>query len=353
MLATNQRWGGYQGLTLSGQYFGIGMVAVLVLGCILWRKDRRLWLFGAAGVIGVLLAFGLGIHGWSALAPVRQVPADGQHHSRPVLLVAYLVVAAMLAIVLDHAYGGVRDWWQATSSAGPHDVPGIAGGGARRVAAAVEVLLAVIALGPIAAYLTRGACPSPPLPWSFLPWFRTVAPTLTGDPVILAFPAPFRLAETTLTWQAVSGMHYSIVGGAGPSSIPQRAGKEKVAQHLIGDYSISSSRSSPDLKQVAEVRSALDEWGVTTIVIPDPTHLPLYEQVSHVRSLVVLLTAATGQRPEWQADAWVWHDVAHAGPPVLSSASALKQCTIGPAIGSPADIDQAGACVLATRSAGR
>ncbi len=351
-LATSLRWGGYQGLTLSQQYFGFGMAAVLVLGCIVWRKDRRLWLFGAVGLSGVLLAFGLGIKGWSAWRLFVRFPTMENIIPGRFLLVVYLAVATMLAIILDHAYGGVRDWWQATSSAGPHDVPGIAGGGARRVAAAVGVLLAVIALGPIAAYLSRGL-PITTTPVVLPPWFRTVAPTLTGDPVILAFPAPFRLAETTLTWQAVSGMHYSIVGGAGPSSIPQRAGKEKVAQHLIGDYSISSSRSSPDLKQVAEVRSALDEWGVTTIVIPDPTHLPLYEQVSHVRSLVVLLTAATGQRPEWQADAWVWHDVAHAGPPVLSSASALKQCTIGPAIGSPADIDQAGACVLATRSAGR
>ena len=155
-LATSLRWGGYQGLTLSQQYFGFGMAAVLVLGCIVWRKDRRLWLFGAVGLSGVLLAFGLGIKGWSAWRLFVRFPTMENIIPGRFLLVVYLAVATMLAIILDHAYGGVRDWWQATSSAGPHDVPGIAGGGARRVAAAVGVLLAVIALGPIAAYLTAG-----------------------------------------------------------------------------------------------------------------------------------------------------------------------------------------------------
>ena len=43
------RWGGYQAPTLSGQYFGLGLVAVLLVGFILWRRDRLLWFFGVVG----------------------------------------------------------------------------------------------------------------------------------------------------------------------------------------------------------------------------------------------------------------------------------------------------------------
>ena len=43
----------------SGQYFGLGLVVVPGPRVILWRRDRRLWLFGAFTVVSVPLSFGL------------------------------------------------------------------------------------------------------------------------------------------------------------------------------------------------------------------------------------------------------------------------------------------------------
>jgi hypothetical protein len=261
-------------------------------------------------------------------------------------------VAVLVGVVIDRSYRGVRTWWAApatggtTTAASPSaDMVG------RRVAAVVGVLVGAIAIGPIASYYSSGL----PLTATrvVLPlWFRAVAPTLSTHHVVLAFPVPFDLAQSAMTWQAVDDMSYSMVGGGGPDSILQRAGRERTGQAILGDYSVSSGRSSPTIPEVSAVREALDGWGVTDIVIPDPDHLPIYERVSHVRSLVVLLTAATGARPIRQADAWVWRDVNHAGPPVLSSASALNQCTSGAPVGSIASIEEASACVLASSAVG-
>jgi hypothetical protein len=351
VLRLGLRWGGYQAPTLSGQYFGLGLVVVLAAGIILWRRDRRLWFFGAVSVFSVLLSFGLGLHNWSLWRLFVRFPLMENVIPSRFLLVTYLAAAVMLGVVIDHVYGGIRTWWGAPAVGEATSTPGHADRVGRRVAAVVGIVVGVIAIGPIASYYSTG------LPLTATPvvtplWFRTVAPTLSTHQVVLAFPAPFDLAQSAMTWQAIDEMSYSMVGGGGPDSIPQRAGKERTGQAILGNYSVSSGRSSPTIPQVSAVREALDGWGVTTIVIPDPTHLPLYERVSHVRSLVVLLTAATGAMPIRQADAWVWTDVDHAGSPVLSSASGLDQCTLGPPVGTVASIDEASACVLASASAG-
>jgi hypothetical protein len=46
-IAYNHRVGGYQGTILSDQYFGFGIVIVVVGGLVAMRRDRRMWLFGA------------------------------------------------------------------------------------------------------------------------------------------------------------------------------------------------------------------------------------------------------------------------------------------------------------------
>ncbi|HEX3460084.1 MAG TPA: hypothetical protein VHT49_04210, partial [Acidimicrobiales bacterium] len=56
--ALSHRSGWYQGNTLSGQYFGIGLLAMLIAGFGVWRRDRRLWLFGAIILISVWLSLG-------------------------------------------------------------------------------------------------------------------------------------------------------------------------------------------------------------------------------------------------------------------------------------------------------
>jgi hypothetical protein len=211
-------------------------------------------------------------------------------------------------------------------------------------------VVAAVALVPIAAYYAD-YLPLTVRPVVLPTWFRTVAPHLDSGQVVLAFPVPFALYQSAMTWQAVDGMPYAMVGGGGPNAMTARAGKERAGQVYLGNISVDNGGPEPiTLKEIAAVRQALDGWGVTTVVVPDQGGLPVYERVHQVRPIAVLMTAATGQRPIRQAGAWVWTGVQHAGPAVLPSAATLQACSAGPAGGTPASIERSADCVLSSSS---
>lgn len=185
-------------------------------------------------------------------------------------------------------------------------------------------------------------------------WFRNVAPHLVGNQVRLVFPAPFAYLESAATWQAVDRMHYSMAGGVGPGGVMSRAGREREGQIAIANASFSFV---PDLRMlttaddVSAVRQALDGWGVTMVVMPDQTDLPVYERTQSVTLAAAMVTAATGQRPIHQADAWVWAGVDHASPPAIPTDARYSECTTGVASrGAPA-VEAVTACVLAAARA--
>ena len=95
-------------------------------------------------------------------------------------------------------------------------------------------------------------------------------------------------------------MPYAMVGGGGPDSTLSRAGKERVGERYLADISFAGGPQPIVAGEVAAVRRALDGWGVTGIVLPNPRLLPEYEQVFLVRSIVVLMTAATGEVPTYR-----------------------------------------------------
>jgi hypothetical protein len=340
--ALGHRFGGYQGATLSGQYLGIGLLAVLVVGLILWRRDKKLWLFGVVGVISVFLSFGLQMHGWTAWRLFVRFPMMENIIPSRFLLVTYLAASVMLALIVDHAHDGVRRFQERRQRSRPSGPAG-----RRKLLAAVAgVVVGGIALGPIAGYEADGV-PLTATPVILPSWFRTVAPHLRGHQVILAFPVPFDLLQSAMTWQAVDTMSYAMVGGGGPGSISERAGKERAGQNYIGTLSAFGSSLPITPKEILAVRQALNGWGVTMVVIPDPAPLPRYEQLGAVRETALLMTAAIGAEPVRQAGAWVWSRVGHAGAPVLLSAARSTVCGAGPAVGSVASIYRSTACVLA------
>jgi hypothetical protein len=176
-------------------------------------------------------------------------------------------------------------------------------------------------------------------------WFRTVAPHLVGHQVVLVFPVPFALRQSSMTWQAVDGMSFAMVGGGGPGSIASRAGKEVAGQTYIANLSVSESPQSVTPDEVTAVRQALDGWGVTSVVVPDTRHLPPYEQLDEVRTTVLLMTASIGRPPARSADAWVWTGVDRAGPHVDATAARLAACGAGPADGSVTSIQATASCI--------
>lgn len=340
------RFGGYQAPTLSGQYLGIGFLAVLLVGTILWRRDRRIWLFAAVGAVALSLSAGLALHNWTVWRLFVRFPLMENIIPSRFLVITYLTASVILGLILDHTYSAMERWKQTSQRFSERGT----GGGRWAVGAILAVALAAVALVPIAWYYSSGV-PFTTQAVVVPAWFRTVAPHLRGHQVILAFPVPFDLYQSAMTWQAEDDMSFAMVGGGGPGSIPQRAGKELAGQTYIGNLSIAGGPQAITRQEILAVRQALDGWGVTTVVVPDPAPLPIYERLHEVRITAMLLSAATGQRPVRQADAWVWTGVEHAGPPVLASATWSTVCGAGPADGTVVSITRSTQCVLAAASA--
>jgi hypothetical protein len=348
------RFGGYQAPLLSGQYFGLGLVAVLVAGLAIWWRDRRLWLFATVAVVCVLLSFGLGLHQWTLWRLFAWLPELNSVIPSRFLLITYLAAAVMLGLIVDHTVADVSRRIQP----GPVDVtpagtafpPGHSDGQRRSVpirwwGALAGVAVSAIALVPIAAFYAPGL-PFTTQPVAVPQWYRTVAPHLTDDQVLLAFPVPWAFQQSTMTWQAVAGMSYSMVGGGGPGSILSRAGRERAGQAYIGNLSLTQTPGPVTPEQVALTRRALDGWGVTMVVVPDTSRLPSYERLGNESYIAAVVTAAVGRAPVRQAGAWVWSGVNHAGPSVQATTTELSACAATRHPNTPAAVNRATHCML-------
>lgn len=366
--ALTHRVGGYQGQTLSGQYFGFGLLGVVLVGSFVWRRDRRLWLFGVIGAVTVPLSFGIDTHTWVPWRLLVRIPLIQNIVPSRFLSMTYLVAAILLALVADHAAVGFAAWAAAgRPKTGRRRAGAVDGAGAGRAAGAAVsrtplyrrrvglwagaagLAVSAIALVPPAVYSSAGM-PLTAVPVVLPRWFRQVAPHLAGKQVLLAYPVPFSILQSALTWQAVDRMHFSIAGGGGPEATLSRAGSERQGQAIIGASSFTYLRR-PEIGMAAvlAVRHALAGWGVTMVVIPDQTGLPIYEQVEPATYAVGLITAATGERPIEQADAWVWTRVGSAGAPATLTSDAFKKC-VDPFDGHPQPAAGVPDCILAAGS---
>jgi hypothetical protein len=336
--------GGYQGTPLSFQYFGLGVLVVLLIGLVVWRRDRRLWFFGAitvlSGAFSLGQAYPLPWRLFAHLAFFENI-LPGRF-----VLITYLSASVMLALVVDHTYrsvnqlrvaprgevtdGSVGSRWPSP----PHSV-----------GAMVAVIVAAIAIVPPARYLSS-AIPITTQRVVLPAWFRIVAPHLRDKQVLLVFPTYFAGYESPSSWQAVDRMTYSMVNIGGPAGFVVRAGKERPGAAVIADTSLADSVGSLGTGAILAVRTALDDWGVTMIVIPDQADLPLYDQTPSVVTSAEVMAAATGEHPIHQADAWVWSEVRSAPQVAHVTGAQIRACTIGLASRGVHAVDSATACVL-------
>ena len=206
-------------------------------------------------------------------------------------------------------------------------------------------MVAVVAIAPPAAYVAKS------IPMTVeavvLPtWFRAVAPRLPGHPVVLALPAPFTTTtpgvkwetpdgqhhllasgwkQAALTWHALTGQRYSIVGTGGLGVGAKHDAGEDQGQNVITKVTFAYG-SSPNVtsSDIVAVHRALSEWGVTMVVLPDQPELPSYDQVASVTAMAALISAATGARPTHVADAWVWRACQPRQPPGIPGCGAVS-----------------------------
>ncbi len=222
-VASRHLTGGYQGPFLSNQYIGLGLASVLVTGLIIWRRDRRLWLFGAVGFCTLVISLGSGSK--STPLPWRvfsNAPLLQNIWPTRFLIGTYLVMAIMLGLIVDHVRESVR-------RRSPSAVPGR--GRSQTGANVAAIGVAVLALLPIAIYLVQG------LPISTravtLPHFFQHPSSLERNDVLLVFPPPNSGLETAMSWQAVDGTRFSIVGVGGPAGTFARMPIEMRAGGLV------------------------------------------------------------------------------------------------------------------------
>ncbi len=228
--------------------------------------------------------------------------------------------------------------------------------------------VAAVAIVPPAAYLAQGI-PVTVTPIVLPSWFRTVAPKLNGHPVVLVLPAPFTTTkpdltwrgengqkyplsisgkESAMTWAALSGQRFSMVGGGGlDAGVKHRAG-ENQGQNVITQVTFAyGSRPNVSRSDIEAVHRALSEWMVTTVVLPDQSDLPAYDRVASVTAMTALISAATGETPVRTADAWVWNDVNRYAPRSFPSGAQYTACTVGRSRQGRVAVRKTVTCVLA------
>ena len=141
------RFGGYQGPTLPVLgYLGPGVIAVAVVGVLVWRHDRRLLLFGALGVVAAVLSLGPGHGYWVPWQLVEKLPWVGDIVEVRFSVVLILCSGILVAVAVDR----FRTWLQSRAAQLPL--------GPGWVAAALAVVMLIptaVALWPNIPLTTR------------------------------------------------------------------------------------------------------------------------------------------------------------------------------------------------------
>ncbi len=321
------RFGGYQGPLLPGLgYLGTGVVVVAVVGLLIWRRDRRIVLFGALGLVAAACSLAPGHGYWVPWQAMEHIPLVGDIVEARFTVVLLLCASVMVALVLDHVRDAVSD-----RRFGPWR-------GRLAVVAVVAVALvpSLVVLWPNLPITTR--------PVVLPAWFTDVGAHLPAGEVVLVYPTPFSGLQSSQAWQAVNRMQWAQAGGGGPTGQPRRAGRARGGFEVLSQASLALGPApEPTAAHVAAVRRALADWEVTIIVVPDQDGLPPYERGRSTAYALGLLTAAVGRPPHFSHDSWVWTSVRSPGTPVALSAAAFHRCV---GVGGDAPAATVPGCIL-------
>jgi hypothetical protein len=330
-------YAGYEGPALpQAGYLGLGLLAVVGGGLVVWWRDVRLWFFTGLALVAVALSLGVQNRYWVPWRVLARIPVIQNITVGRFMAVTTLAAAVAVAIVVDRCHGAVAGWLGRPDGSGPAGPPTATRGGRRRetlaALAAGGAALAVAAVATVP--LGTAVATNVPLTTQVLrspPWFTGVAPRLPGGQVVLTYPPPVSGASA-LGWQAGDALHFALATGTGPESVPSRAGPERAGLAVITDASLLLSPPPPATPgNIEAVRRALAGWRVTVVVVPDPTVLvPRYNRTSSTAAALGYFTAALGRPPRFTADAWVWTDVPSPGRRLAVTAGAVARCMTEP-----------------------
>ncbi|HEY5246407.1 MAG TPA: hypothetical protein VIJ60_12125, partial [Acidimicrobiales bacterium] len=365
--------GGYFGKALpSAGYLGWGLLGVVAVGLVVWRRDRRLWFFAALAVVTAALSLGVRKAYWVPWQIFSHQPVLVNVIEQRFMAVTTLALAVMLAVVVDRTRHASLAWppgrpkgRHTTHAAAPArraardrstttDRPTTARPATTvrpatigRVAGIVAaVAVAAVALVPIV-WVVAPKVPFTARPVTVPQWYTSEAPTLPPGQVLLAYPAPFSGIQSAMAWQAVAGMGFAQAGGGGPQGVANRAGPEKAGFEVLSSLGFGlTAPPSGTPAQLAAVRQALRGWGVTMVVIPQQPGVPAMLRGRDPVYAAAFMTAALGVEPTFQADAWVWSDVDLARGALVLPSGTLGNCELATAHDRRAGPDAVPACVV-------
>jgi len=305
-------FGGYQGPVLPLLcYLGVGVIIVAAGGAVKWRHDPLVRFFGVLGLVAAVFSLGVTNSYWTPWRIFTHLAVLNNVVPVNITSIVDFCAAIVIARVIELTRSATR------RRLGPER--GLLAGTALSAAALVPI---AVALWPNIPMTVR--------PVVVPRWFALEAPRLAHHLVVLPYPAALGGIQSSMAWQALEGMTFSMVGGGGPGITPSRAGPEAPGFNVLSRASDPLDPvPMPTAANLSAIRNALAGWGVTTIVVPDEPGLPTYDRGRPVPYAIGLFTAALGEAPTQQQEAWVWSDVAGAGPFVPISMSKFTACTGG------------------------
>ena len=282
--------GGYEGPTLpQAEYLGLGLLIVVAVGIVAWRRDRRLWFFCGLGVVTTALSLGVNSRYWVPWNVLAHIPLVRSIIPARFMVATTFCAAAAVAVIVDQAYCYTAS--SARKALEPRSprhgttmiAPSVAAMIAPSVAAVIALAVASVAVVPVASAIATNV-PLTTSEVSLPRWFAEAAPRLPAGEVVLAYPAPFTLVQSAMAWQAIDSLHFALVGGGGPEGVPMRAGRERAGLEVIAAASFSfAGPPAPSPATIQAIRQAIAGWGVTIVVVPDPEGLPRYDQGTEPR----------------------------------------------------------------------
>ncbi len=349
-------------------FLGWGLLVVLAFGLLAWRRDRRLWLLAALGVLTFALSLQVGPHHWGPWSLIYHLPVVLNAQQYRLGAVVVLCAAAMLAVIVDRTHSAASAWGDRRTDPAPRpskadegrpvapEPSGAHHGGTGRLLPARLLAVGAAAVVAAVALVTDAQAIAPTVPVTMqavtVPrWFTTVAPDLPSSTVLATYPFATASWQASIPWQAIAGMPFQMAGGGGPPGTPSRAGPDRQG------FDVLLHASAPDTPppqlgrgELSAVRRALRGWKVTSVVVPDGTGLPGFEIGRGTAYGVAFFTAVLGTEPQRQTGAWVWTGVERtASAPIPLSPAQLATCLTAATAGALAPtVNSTSACVLAT-----
>ena len=132
-----------------------------------------------------------------------------------------------------------------------------------------------------------------------------------------------------MAWQAVDDFHFALATGAGPESVPDRAGPSGPARpSLTAAASLFSTLAPPTPGHVDGRAVGHGRLGRDRVVVPNPGPLvPHQDRAASTAWALGMFTLAVGRVPVRQDGAWVWDGVREPSPPLAIPTGAFTACT--------------------------